>query len=161
MQRTVAFDWINLLLDSFVFALLLNSSLQEPSAETYEGKTLSYQLIQTICFAIANCCLLLIDDVTADVVQLLRFSLLQIKQLISRFLPISNADVIFAAHSSCTTDSRLLLFIFFFDISSSRLHRFRSRSHFCMRPVLFPPKRSNEQDSLRSELLRFWPNSFV
>ncbi|KZV21189.1 hypothetical protein F511_28061 [Dorcoceras hygrometricum] len=36
----------------------------------------------------------------------------------------------------------------FFDISSSRLHRFCSRSHFRMRPVLFPPKRSNEQDSL-------------
>ncbi|KZV30237.1 hypothetical protein F511_31099 [Dorcoceras hygrometricum] len=50
----------------------------------------------------------------------------------------------------------------FFDISSSRLHRFCSRSHFRMRPVLFPPKRSNEQDSLLcSELLRFWPNSFV
>ncbi|KZV38955.1 hypothetical protein F511_39452 [Dorcoceras hygrometricum] len=36
----------------------------------------------------------------------------------------------------------------FFDISSSRLHRFCSRSHFRMGPVLFPPKRSNEQDSL-------------
>ncbi|KZV30790.1 hypothetical protein F511_34568 [Dorcoceras hygrometricum] len=36
----------------------------------------------------------------------------------------------------------------FFDISSSRLHRFCSRSHFRMRPVLFPPKRSNEQNSL-------------
>ncbi|KZV40781.1 hypothetical protein F511_25263 [Dorcoceras hygrometricum] len=69
------------------------------------------------------------------------------------------ADVIIADTSSCATDSRLLLFIFFFDISSSRLHRFCSRSHFCMRPVLFPPKRSNEQDC--SELLRFWPNSFV
>ncbi|KZV22861.1 hypothetical protein F511_33259 [Dorcoceras hygrometricum] len=35
-------------------------------------------------------------------------------------------------------------------------------SHFRMRPVLFPPKRSNEQDSLLfSELLCFWPNSFV
>ncbi|KZV45406.1 hypothetical protein F511_42490 [Dorcoceras hygrometricum] len=51
------------------------------------------------------------------------------------------ADVIIADTSSCATDSRLLLFIFFFDISSSRLHRFCSRSHFRMRPVLFPPKR--------------------
>ncbi|KZV34299.1 hypothetical protein F511_38925 [Dorcoceras hygrometricum] len=35
-------------------------------------------------------------------------------------------------------------------------------SHFHMRPILFPPKRSNDQDSLlRSELLWFWPNSFV
>ncbi|KZV15858.1 lipid transfer-like protein VAS [Dorcoceras hygrometricum] len=35
-------------------------------------------------------------------------------------------------------------------------------SHFRMRPVLFPPKWSNEQDSLlRSEHLCFWPNSFV
>ncbi|KZV45836.1 hypothetical protein F511_34032 [Dorcoceras hygrometricum] len=72
------------------------------------------------------------------------------------------ADVIIADTCSCATDSRLLLFIFFFDISSSRLHRFCSRSHFRMRPVLFPPKRSNEQDSLLcSELLHFWPNSFV
>ncbi|KZV43012.1 hypothetical protein F511_41506 [Dorcoceras hygrometricum] len=72
------------------------------------------------------------------------------------------ADVIIADTSSCATDSRLLLFIFFFDISSSRLHRFCSRSHVRMRPVLFPPKRSNEQNSLLcSELLRFWPNSFV
>ncbi|KZV37542.1 GDSL esterase/lipase [Dorcoceras hygrometricum] len=72
------------------------------------------------------------------------------------------ADVIIADTISCATDSRLLLFIFLFDISSSRLHRFYSRSHFRMRPVLFPLKRSNEQDSLLcSELLRFWPNSFV
>ncbi|KZV20381.1 hypothetical protein F511_39962 [Dorcoceras hygrometricum] len=94
---------------------------------------------------------------------------------VSRFLSISNADVllltafssryadvIIADTSSCATDSRLLLFIFFFDISSSRPHRFCSRSHFRMSPVLFPPKRSNEQDPLLcSELLRFWPNSFV
>ncbi|KZT76009.1 hypothetical protein F511_46966 [Dorcoceras hygrometricum] len=59
------------------------------------------------------------------------------------------ADVIIADTISCATDSRLLLFIFFFDISSSRLHRFCSRSHFRMRPVLFPPKRSNEQDSMQ------------
>ncbi|KZV58320.1 transcription factor JUNGBRUNNEN 1-like [Dorcoceras hygrometricum] len=62
------------------------------------------------------------------------------------------ADVIIADTSSCATDSRLLLFIFFFDISSSRLHRFCSRSHFRMRPVLFPPKRSNEKDSLYADL---------
>ncbi|KZV20636.1 hypothetical protein F511_31119 [Dorcoceras hygrometricum] len=34
----------------FCFALLLNLSLQEPSAESYEGKMLSYQLMQTISF---------------------------------------------------------------------------------------------------------------
>ncbi|KZV42414.1 hypothetical protein F511_38813 [Dorcoceras hygrometricum] len=73
------------------------------------------------------------------------------------------ADVIIADTRSCATDSRHLLEQLLLRlISSSRLHRFCSRSHFRMRPVIFPPKRSNEQDSLiRSELLRFWPNSFV
>ncbi|KZV24006.1 carbon catabolite repressor protein 45 [Dorcoceras hygrometricum] len=85
------------------------------------------------------------------------FSSLQIHQLISRFLSISNADVIVAAPLDSAP-----VHIFFLLLSSNRLHRFCSRSHFRMRPGLFPPKRSNEQDSLLcNELLRFWPNSFV
>ncbi|KZV16219.1 hypothetical protein F511_38829 [Dorcoceras hygrometricum] len=50
VQATCWFLAQNHLLNSFVFALLLNPSLQEPSAESYEGKTLSYQLMQTTSF---------------------------------------------------------------------------------------------------------------
>ncbi|KZV35703.1 hypothetical protein F511_43786 [Dorcoceras hygrometricum] len=70
MQSTVAFDWINLLLNSSVFALLLNPSMQEPSTETKrKGKTLSFLFASTPAYetadlsSSADC-----DDITADVI---------------------------------------------------------------------------------------------
>ncbi|KZV47093.1 hypothetical protein F511_07880 [Dorcoceras hygrometricum] len=55
--NAVALDWmycscllVNIICWILVFALLLNPSLQEPSAESYEGKTLSYQLMQKPSF---------------------------------------------------------------------------------------------------------------
>ncbi|KZV46056.1 hypothetical protein F511_23360 [Dorcoceras hygrometricum] len=78
---------------------------------------------------------------------------------VSLFLSISNARHLCCSQLSpvdMLTSSLLILALAllipdiycsssFFDISSSRLHRFCSRSHFRMRPVLFTPKRSNEQ----------------
>ncbi|KZV22093.1 hypothetical protein F511_09106 [Dorcoceras hygrometricum] len=117
------------------------------SANTHPHKRHLYGLLDSTMHTSRNCVTNYIHKFNLSPVDMLTSSLL-LTAFSSRY-----ADVIIADTSSCATDSRLLLFIFFFDISSSRLHRFCSISHFRMRPVIFPPKRSNEQDSLLCNML--------